>query len=320
MKIHAVILLLAASVLVACGGREDDQAQPAGTETSTPPAVAADPPSWDEAAGAGYSGIADSAIELSGGLWEGEPYVEGAASRPAAGLVRDFRLTGDLDGDGTEEAAFLLWSTTGGSGTFDYLAALGRDSNGAATALATAALGDRVGVRSAEIVEGRIVLEVLQAGPEDAACCPGQKIKRIFALEGGDMIEVSSEDQGRISVNDLAGEWRLTHFGRDGEVPDGIEISLRFEGDRIGGLAACNNYSGAVIEGESPGELYVAGPIALTRKMCPPDQMDAELRYLGMLQNIEKFSFQAGRLVLNWRSEEDDSAGGALLFSKPEAD
>ena len=223
---------------------------------------------------------------------------------------------GDLDGDGAEEAVFLLWTSSGGSGTFDYLVALGRSANGLAVTLATAALGDRVKFRSAEITGGRIVLEVLQAGPEDAACCPGQKMRRMFALEGGVMSEVSSEDQGRISVDDLSGEWRLTHFGWDEEVPEGIDISLRFEGERIGGIAACNNYSGAVIEGESPGELYVAGPIALTRKMCPPPLMEAEQRYLGMLQNLEKFSFTVGQLVLSWRSDEAGDANGVLLFSK----
>ena len=315
MKLNAAFMLFAVSALVACGGQEGDQAP--SVDTGMPaPELAAGPPTWDEAAQASYSGIAETPVELSGGKWEGEPWVEGGASRPAAGLVTDFRLTGDLNGDGAEEAVFLLWSSSGGSGTFDYLAVLGRDANGLAAALATAALGDRVKVRSADIVEGRIVLEVLQAGPEDAACCPGQMFKRIFALEGGAMNEVSSEDQGRFSVNDLAGNWRLTHFGRDEEVPQGIDINLRFEGDRIGGVAACNNYSGAVIEGESPGELYVAGPIALTRKMCPPPSMEAEQRYLGMLQNIERFSFVAGRLLLSWRSEEPGGGSGVLLYSK----
>jgi heat shock protein HslJ len=308
-------MLLAVSALAACGGQEGDRAQAIEAE-SIVTVAAADPPSWDEAAYTSYAGIAEATIALSGGEWEGEPWVEGGASRPAVGLVRDFRLTGDLDGDGAEESVFLLWTSSGGSGTFDYLAALGRAEDGSALALATAALGDRVKIRSADIVEGRIVLEVLQAGREDAACCPGQKFKRIFALEGGAMNEVLSEDQGRLSVNDLAGNWRLTHFGRDEEVPQGIDINLRFEGDRIGGVAACNNYSGAVIEGESPGELYVAGPIALTRKMCPPPSMEAEQRYLGMLQNIERFSFVAGRLLLSWRSEEPGGGSGVLLYSK----
>ena len=313
--VHAAFLILALSVLAACGGPDDQQPQVTEAETPGRSAIAADPPSWEEAAQASYPGIAESSIELSDGRWEGEPYVEGGSSRPVVGLVGDFRLTADLDGDGVEESVFLLWSSTGGSGTFDYLAVLGRDSDGSAETLATAALGDRVQVRSAEIIEGHIALEVLQPGPEDAACCPGQKVRRIFALEGGEVVEVSSEDQGRISASDLAGEWRLTHFGWDEEVPEGIEISLRFEGERIGGLAACNNYSGAVIGGESPGELFVGGPIALTRKMCPPALMDAEQRYLEMLQNIEKFSFTAGRLVLSWRSEED-GASGALVFLK----
>ena len=189
--------------------------------------VTADPPSREEAAEFSYTGVADATIELSRGEWEGDPWVEGGASRPTAGLARDFRLTGDLDGDGAEESVFLLWTSSGGSGTFDYLAAMGRAEDGSALTLATTALGDRVKVRSAEVTGRRVVLEVLQAGPEDAACCPGQKMRRVFALEDGVMSEVSSEDHGRISLDDLSGEWRLTHFGWNEEVPEGIDISLR---------------------------------------------------------------------------------------------
>jgi hypothetical protein len=54
-------------------------------------------------ANASYQGIEDSPVQLENGRWEGKPYVEGGASRPSVGLVEDFSLQGDLDGDGNPE-------------------------------------------------------------------------------------------------------------------------------------------------------------------------------------------------------------------------
>ena len=126
----------------------------------------------------------------------------------------DFLLQGDLDGDGTDESVALLWTSTGGSGTFDYLAALDRAADGSVVNRATAALGDRVRLRGAGIEDGRIVLDLVQAGPDDAACCPGEKIRRTYQLEGESLAERGAEQQGRLSLADLAGEWQLTYFAR----------------------------------------------------------------------------------------------------------
>jgi hypothetical protein len=114
------------------------------------------------------------------------------------GLVTDLLLSGDVDGDGSQEAVVLLWTQSGGSGTFDYIAVMGRADDGSVINTATAELGDRVKVQSAEIAGGKIIFDVIQAGPGDAMCCPGQKMRRTFALKGGELLEVSTEDMGRI--------------------------------------------------------------------------------------------------------------------------
>jgi hypothetical protein len=59
-------------------------------------------------------------------------------------------VTGNLDGDGTEEAAVVLAVSTGASGTFDYLAVAKRTAKGVSS-VAVARLGDRVQIRSARI-------------------------------------------------------------------------------------------------------------------------------------------------------------------------
>jgi len=81
-------------------------------------------PTAFELAHATYTGIMDAPVTLIDGRWEGEPFVEGGASRPTVGLVDHFILTGDLDEDGLDEAVALLWESSGGSGNRLFLAAV----------------------------------------------------------------------------------------------------------------------------------------------------------------------------------------------------
>jgi heat shock protein HslJ len=312
--------------LAGCGAQNDGASPPAEPPAAVNAAPVAAPvsdaaqtlpaPSWQEAANATYGGVFGEETTMADGLWEGEPFVAGGASAPRAGLVDDFRLSGDLDGDGAEEAVVLLWSSSGGSGTFDYLAVLDRDANGAVINRATAALGDRVKVRAAAIEGGRVVVDAVQAGPDDAACCPGQKMRRTFVLEGEKMTEASTEDQGRLSLADLEGEWKLLRFGPDEALPADVEITLQFQDGAIAGKAACNRYTGGVVPGDMPGTLSLSGPMAMTRMMCPPLLMDWEQRYSAALEGLQQFSFVAGRLVLYWRGDDD---AGTLTFVRAPA-
>jgi heat shock protein HslJ len=320
--------LLAVLALAGCGPQGGEQAPPVitGAPVATPAADTAEAvdegtssrlaPSWAEAANAAYFGVFEGAVALTDGQWTGKPYLEGGATAPRAGLAEDFLLTGDLDGDGAEESAVLLWSSGGGSGTFDYVAVLARDAGGAVGNIATAPLGDRVKVRSGAIEDGRIVFEVVQAGPGDAACCPGQKMRRTFALDGGAMREISTDDQGRLSLADVAGEWRLLRFGPEETVPADVQINVQFDSGTIAGNAACNRYTGSVQEGAAPGAIALAGPLATTRKMCPPPLMDWEQRYLAALEGLAQYTFIAGRLVLTWQR---DGSSGQLVFVRAKA-
>ena len=313
--------IVAVLTLAGCGPQGGDQGQRTAAKdgVAEPPAAASvaevavvqPAPGWQDAANAAYPGVFDEAVVLTDGQWEGAPYVEGGASAPRAGLAGDFLLQGDLDGDAVEEAVVLLWSSSGGSGTFDYAAVLDRDAKGAVSAVAIAPLGDRVQVRSAAIEDGRIVFDVVQAGPGDAACCPGQKMRRTFVLEGESMTESSTDDQGRMTLADLAGEWRLVQFGAEETVPPDVQITVQFENDTIAGSAACNRYTGRIQEGEMPGQLSLSGPLALTRMMCPPPSMDWEQRSMAALEGLAQYSFLAGKLVLSWRK---DDAAGSLFF------
>ena len=289
---------------------------PAGEDSETAAATAAQPagpPSMDEIANATISGIYNEPVQLQGGKYEGEPFDPDGASRPMVGLVEDFLLTGNLNEDGSEEAAVMLWESSGGSGTYTYLAVLGHEGSDVVN-LATADIGDRVQLRDSRISGNRVELDVVQAGPEDAACCPGEMVTLAWTLDGDSLKPVESGvEPERLSVAALAGpEWVLRDLDRNEPAPDDPEITLLFEEDRIAGGSGCNRYMGTVTEGEMPGDLTV-GLLAGTMMACPPEVMELEDRYRQQLEKVVKYGFMNRQLILSF--EKDDGNIGALFFT-----
>jgi len=273
----------------------------------------ADPvaPSLEELASATFTGIFDEAVTLVEGRWEGEPFVEGGASRPSAGLVDKFALIGDLDKDGREETTVLLWESSGGSGTRLYLAVMGRGHDDLED-LGTALVGDRVQVRSARIVDGRIELDVVQAGPDDAMCCPSQLATRGWTLDAGNLLEGEATITGTLSLDSLGGpEWILTELGWGESVSDTAEITISFHDEKVTGSGGCNRYFAAVA-GDTPGELVFSG-MGATRMACPESTMGLEQNYLKTLAGASRYSFLAGRLVLGC---DTDDGPIALIYER----
>ena len=126
-----------------------------------------------------YHGIQDGSVSLKDGLWEGEPYAEGGSSRPRAGLVPDFLVLGDINGDGRQEAVVGLWWSSGGSGTFQYIALLERTETGVKNTF-TAPVGDRVRFEGGAIENGALMLDLIEHGPDEPACCPTQAVTRHY--------------------------------------------------------------------------------------------------------------------------------------------
>ena len=114
-------------------------------------------------------------------------YGEGATERDYAGLVDDAVAFGDLDDDGIADAAVVVFTSGGGSGTFRYLIAV-LDRDGAPVQAARVYLGDRVPVESMTISSGEIVMEMLAHRRSDGLCCPTLNITRAFALRGDQLV------------------------------------------------------------------------------------------------------------------------------------
>ena len=123
-------------------------------------------------------------IQLSGGAYQDS----------AGGL--DVRVvqtaTGDLDGDGRPDAAVVLASQTGGSGTFiDLFAVLDR-AEGPLTR-GPASLGDRVKVDSLRVTDRAIRLHLLTHAPDDALCCPTLRTIETFVVHADTLMRRPAE-------------------------------------------------------------------------------------------------------------------------------
>ncbi|MET0659612.1 MAG: hypothetical protein ABW110_15810 [Steroidobacteraceae bacterium] len=120
-------------------------------------------------------------VQLKNGVFEAQE-----AGDPTAHLVvrlTDHMAEGDLDGDGRSDAAVILESDSGGSGSFMDLAAVLNKPNGPES-VAVTDLGDRTEIRHMAFADGKVRIELIGHGPDDPVCCPTQVQQREYHLEG----------------------------------------------------------------------------------------------------------------------------------------
>ena len=307
----AIAILFVAVALTACGM---ESAAGGSSENGAKAPQADSIPTLEKLANATFNGVFEEPVTLADGRWEGAPYVDGGASRPSAGLVEHFMLFGDIDGDGRDETVVLLWQSSGGSGTRSYLAAVKRQ-DGDVVNLATSLVGDRVQVKAGSIVDGAISLDLIQAGPGDAACCPTQKAFVTWQLEDGDLVRTATEITGELSLEDLQGPgWMLAEIGSDELVSTDPPIRIHFVTDRVDGSGGCNSYFGTVTS-ETPGQLAFSA-MGTTMMACSEPVMELERRFLRTLAGGARYSFFAGRLVIGC---DTDQGPVALIFERLDA-
>jgi heat shock protein HslJ len=283
---------------------------------SEPTKAAMQAPTLKEIKNASYSGIEGlkGSVKLVDGKWKGRPYKKGSASRPVVSLIGDFRITGDLDGDGTDDAVVLLNYAPGGTGQLLHLALMAR-KKGKIQNLATALIGDRVQIRGVRIEQKRIFVDVIQAGPKDAMCCPGEVTTREWTLEPGGKLNryTVTAKPARLSLETIGNtEWILRSWDSKQPAPTRPAVTLVFKDGRFTGSSGCNNYFAPVKEGKIPGDVEV-GAAGTTRKSCPANEMSVERRFLEQLVRVRKFGFLVTQLALSW---EKDGVWKTMLFDK----
>jgi heat shock protein HslJ len=289
--------------MAACG--QKDAPVPSTPAPAGPPPT----PTLEQLKGATVSGVFDQAVTLANGRYDGPPAEPGAASHPTLMLWESAVAFGDMDGAPGNEAVALLSSSSGGSGEFVYIAVFGvRD--GQLVNLGTAEVGDRVKLRTLWLEKGKAVMDVVEAGPKDPACCPTQLARKDYAMEGGTLKQSKSEAMGTITIGTLAAvEWMLVSI--DGQaVPAGLKPPVvHFEINSVRGSAGCNRFTAPVKE-TAPGELAI-GPAAATKMACPPAEMELEQKFLALFEKASRYTFVAGQLALTGKD-----GTGTLLFSK----
>lgn len=283
---------------------------------SEPTKAAMQAPTLKEIKNASYSGIEGlkGSVKLVDGKWKGRPYKKGSASRPVVSLIGDFRITGDLDGDGTDDAVVLLNYAPGGTGQLLHLALMAR-KKGKIQNLATALIGDRVQIRDVRIEQKRIFVDVIQAGPKDAMCCPGEVTTREWTLEPGGKLNryTVTAKPARLTLETIGNtEWILRSWDSKQPAPTRPAVTLIFKDGRFTGSSGCNNYFAPAKDGKIPGDVEV-GAAGTTRKSCPDNEMSVERRFLEQLVRVRKFGFLVTQLALSW---EKDGVWKTMLFDK----
>lgn len=305
-----VLLLAGLAMHLACQKQRD---VPESAEPTPAVEPRTGPPVLQELQNMTFSGFEGlDPVTLQEGLWQGAPAVEGGASRPEILLLGDLLLTGDVDSDGVEETVVLLNLSTGGTGQLLHLAVTKR-VDGIAKNVATTVVGDRVQVRGARIEAGDILLDVVQAGSEDAMCCPGELATRGWALQptGGLKPLETSAPTGRLTLETIAGiEWVLRFWEWDVPAPLEPEVTFRLDDDRIGGKNGCNNYFAGVTAGDAPGDIAL-GPAGATRMACTGAASAVESRFMQQLEGVKKYGFMLTRLALTY---EVNGRYGVMLF------
>ncbi|MDO8670961.1 MAG: hypothetical protein Q7O66_05965 [Dehalococcoidia bacterium] len=122
---------------------------------------------------------------LAQGAYE-EEYVPGSATKLKIQMA-DFGAFGQIDEGQSVDAAVLLVSDPGGSGTFTHLvAALNRD--GKPVPSKPVLLGDRIAVRAIRIEDRKISLRMRVRSPSDPYARLTREVTRTYSLVNGELI------------------------------------------------------------------------------------------------------------------------------------
>jgi uncharacterized membrane protein/heat shock protein HslJ len=229
-------------------------------------------------------------VRLSNGIYRGKIVPDSASELIV--MLSDQVAFGDLNGDGAEDAAVVLITDPGGSGTFRHLSVV-INEKGSPQHVASQWLGDRVKVKSLSVRSGEIVVQMMTHGPRDPMCCPTFQVTQNYILQEGKVVIAEVREL-------MKRKWALRSFGvKDPEdliVPRTV-ISLEFSKDgKLYGSGGCNRYFAAYEIG--PGDSLKIKSIGSTRMACPKEFMDQEMRYFEALQRVSAFKVQNNLLQL----------------------
>jgi heat shock protein HslJ len=301
----AVIMVLVLAALGGCARQES--ATPATTEAAKPVA-----PTREQLLGATVTGVFDAAVTLTAGRYEGPSVEAGAASKPTLKLWDSTIEFVDLDGVPPAEGIALLTAGEGGTGTYSHLGVFSVQEGRAAT-LGVLPLGDRVQLFRLWHEPGKVLLDLVEPGPGDPACCPTHLSRKAFGWKDGKLQQLSSDVVGGLSINLLAAtDWMLVEMDGRPLPAGGLPPTTLVQYGKAAGFAGCNRYTGPITE-SAPGTVKL-GELAVTRKACDAAAQEMEAAFLDRMRATTSYAFQAGQLLLV--APQDGESPRTLLFSR----
>jgi heat shock protein HslJ len=178
---------------------------------------------------------ASGKAKLVNGTYE-EAAAPGSASKVT--VTYEQSASGDLNGDGVPDAAVILASSTGGSGTFMTLEAV-LNQGGQPVPTATAQLGDRTQVKSVSIDGGVITVQALIHGANDPLCCPTQAASLKYQLKNGQLVQIA----GPAPVAAAPAVKTTTPVTATAALPNVNGIKSPADGATIGGIVLVTGYA-----------------------------------------------------------------------------
>ena len=249
---------------------------------------------------------------LTNGVYE-EPAAPDSATMTTVTLLPESVAFGEIDG--TPSAAVVLVAQPGGSGSFYYLA-LVQEQDGKPVHVSSTLLGDRAVLNSVTIQDNQIVVDMVTQGPDDPMCCPSTRVVNTYALQDGQLVEVSSEVMGRQEAagDSLVGpvwQWQGSKYNNDTEaVPaDAAQYTIQFNDDgTVAVKADCNNGSGSYT---TDGSSILIEIMTTTLAACAEDSL--EQAYLQDLAAAAIFSSRtpASILICRWTPARCNSRSSA---------
>jgi hypothetical protein len=116
------------------------------------------------------------AVTLTNGTYQAR------SGDPLSVALSDRMAFGDLNGDGSQDAAVILAVNSGGTGVFEYLVVVS-DKDNKPQEIASVLLGDRVNIQNLSINKAKIRVKMLKHSPTDPLCCPSEALIQSYRLD-----------------------------------------------------------------------------------------------------------------------------------------
>ena len=293
MRARLLLLASLAALGAACGAASGAHAQSL-PPTSSPKALPSDLPLPVLQSLAYVDIAAGRALPLERGTYRD-------AQRQLR-LVEEMLAAGDLDGDGTRDAAVLLEerALATGAPTLHLAGVVQRAFR--VRNMASFRLGEHVQVRSLTIHDRLAIVSLLVMGEGDGPARPTLKMTLALKLAGSEWQVMRQEPGGRFTLADLAGtSWKLA-------ADPAVTAQFAFAADgalRLSGRTHCARYAATLTEEGAVADLATLPPDS-ARTPCGAQAREADRAFLAALAAARDPRFDFGRLSL----------GSAIAFAR----